>query len=135
MNEFLHLPERIVEDNNADATRIYDVDETGLTVVKKKPRRVVSMKGRSKICYVSSGERGVNTTAICCVRVAGCYIPPILIYKWARGCDHFKDGAPLGTVFAVNPESSYINKGLFLKWLTHFVETVKPTVSLKMLLL
>jgi hypothetical protein len=53
----------------------------------------------------------------------------MLIYKRARACDDFKDGAPPGTVFAVNPESSYINKGLFLKWLTHFDETVKPNVS------
>jgi len=87
------------------------------------------MKGRSKICSVSSEERGVNTTAICCVSAAGCYIPPMLIYKQARGCDDFKDGAPLGTVFAFNPESIYINKGLLLKWLTYFVEAVKLSVS------
>lgn len=87
------------------------------------------MKGRSKICSVSSGERGVNTIDVCCVSVAGCYIPPMLIYKRARGCDNFRDGAPPGTVFAVNPESSYTNKGLFLKWPTRFVETVKTNVS------
>jgi hypothetical protein len=87
------------------------------------------MKGRSKICSVSSGERGVNTTAVCCVSAAGFYVSPMLIHKWARGCDNFGSGTPLGTVFAINPESSYINKGLFLKWLTHFVETLKPNVS------
>jgi hypothetical protein len=81
VNEFVYLLEWIVEDKNPDATRICDVDETGLTIVQKKPRRVVSMKGRSKICSVSSGERGVNTTAICCVSAAGCYVPPMLIYK------------------------------------------------------
>jgi hypothetical protein len=42
--------------------------------VQKKPRRVVSMKGRSKICSVSSGERGVNTTAVCCVINAGYFV-------------------------------------------------------------
>jgi hypothetical protein len=89
------------------------------------------MKGRSKIYSVSNGERGVDATAICCVSAAACYVPPMLIYEWARGCDNFKDGALLGTVFAINPTSIYINKGLFLKWLTHFVETVKPNVSRK----
>ena len=58
------LLERTVEDNNLDTTRIYNVYETGLTAVEKKPRRVVSMKGKSKICSISSGERGVNTTAV-----------------------------------------------------------------------
>jgi hypothetical protein len=93
------------------------------------------VKGRSKICSVSNGEREVNTTAICCVSIAGCYISPMFIYKWARGCDDLKDEDPIGSVFAVDRESSYINKGLFLKWLTYFVETVKPNVSCKMLLL
>jgi hypothetical protein len=39
----------------------------------------------------------------------------MLIYKRARGCDDFKDGVPSGTGFTFNPESSYINEGLFLK--------------------
>jgi hypothetical protein len=67
------------------------------------------MKGRSKICSVSSWDRGVNTADGWCVGAAGCYVPPTLIYKRATGCDDFKDGTPPGTVFAFNPESSYIN--------------------------
>jgi hypothetical protein len=78
---------------------------------------MVSLKGRSKIYFVSSGERGINTTAVCCFIAAGCYVPPTR----ARGCDDFKDGAPPRTAFAFNPESSYMNKGMFLKYLTHFV--------------
>jgi hypothetical protein len=45
----------------------------------------------------------------------------MLIYKRARGCDDFKDGAPPRIGFAFNPESSYMNKGMFLKQLTHFI--------------
>jgi hypothetical protein len=56
VNEFLDLLERIVEGNNLDATRLYNGDETGLTTVEKKPRRVLSMKGRSKIFSFSSGR-------------------------------------------------------------------------------
>jgi hypothetical protein len=83
VKKFSDLLERIVEDS-LDTTRIYNVDETGLTTVQKKPRRVVSMKGRSKIRSVSSGETGVNTTAVCSVSDAGCYVPPTLIHKLAR---------------------------------------------------
>jgi hypothetical protein len=112
---FSDLLERIVEDNNLDTTRIYNVDETGLTRVQKKPRRAVSMKGRSKICSVSSGKREVNSITVCCVSDAACYVPPMPIYKRARGCDDFKDGVLSGNGFTFNPESSYTNKGLFLK--------------------
>ena len=117
VKKFSDFIERTVEDNNnLDTSRIYDVHETGLTTVQKKSRRVVSMKVRSKICSVSSGERGVNTITVCCVSDAACYVPPMLIYKRARRCNDFKDGVPPGTGFTFNLESSYINKkGLFLK--------------------
>jgi hypothetical protein len=73
--------DRIVEDNKTDTIIFYNADETGLTTVKGKPRRVLSRKGRSKICSVSSRENGVTTTAVCCVSAGGCYGPPIFIYR------------------------------------------------------
>jgi len=109
-NEFLDLLEIIVESNNLDATRSYNIDETGLTTVQNKPRRVLSMKGMSKMFSVSSGERGVNTAAVCYVNAAGCYVPPMLIYKRDRGCDVFKDGTPPGNVVTFSPNRSYIKK-------------------------
>jgi len=83
VKKFSDLLERIIVDN-FDTTRICNVDETGLTTVQKKPTRVISMKGRSKIFSVASGERGVNTTAVCFVSDSVCYIPPTLIYKRPR---------------------------------------------------
>jgi len=103
VNEFFDLPERIVEGNNLDATRIYNFDDTGLTAFQNKPRRVLSMKGWSKMFSVSSGERVVNTTAVCCVSAADCYVPPMLIFKRDEGCDDFKDGAPPGSVVTFHP--------------------------------
>jgi len=61
------------------------------------------MKGRSKIFSFSSGARGVNTAAVCCVRAAGCYVRPMLIYKRASFVD-FKDWAPPGNVVAFVPK-------------------------------
>jgi hypothetical protein len=40
VKEFFDLFEGIVEDNNLDTARIYTLDETGLTTVRKKHRRV-----------------------------------------------------------------------------------------------
>mgnify|MGYP002224296164 CR=1 FL=1 len=44
------------------------------------------------------------------------------------------DGAPPGTIFAFNPESGYINKELFVVWLNHFISTVKPSPTRRILL-
>ena len=110
VKEFFDLLEGIVVENNLHTARIYRLDETGLTTVRNKPRGVVSRKGRTKCFSFSSGESGVNTTAICCVIAADCCVPPMMIYKWARGCGNFKDWASRDIVFAFNPENSYIQK-------------------------
>jgi hypothetical protein len=81
-----------------------------LTTIQRKPRRVLSRKGRSKFCSFSNGKR-VNTTAICYVGAAGYCVPPMLIYKKAKGCDDFIDEAPQGNFPAFNPESILSTKG------------------------
>jgi hypothetical protein len=77
----------------------------------------------------------MNTTAVCCVSAAGFYVPPMLIYKRARACEEFKDEAPPGTVFVFNPESSYINKDIFVQWMRHFYRICTTTANRKILLL
>lgn len=66
------------------------------------------------------------TTAVCCVSAGGFYVPPMIIYKRGRACEDFKDGAPPGTVFVFNPESSFINTYIFSQWMQHFIKCVKP---------
>jgi hypothetical protein len=82
VNEFFILFGKNLEDNNnLDTTRIYNVDETDLTTVQKKPRKAISRKVTSQVCSISSGERGLNITAVCCDSTAGFYVLPRLIYR------------------------------------------------------
>jgi hypothetical protein len=134
-NEFFNLAEKIVDGNNLDAPRIYNVVETGLTTVQNKSRKVISRNGKSQVGSISSGETGMNTTAVCCVSAAGFYVPPMLIYKRERACEEFKVGAPPGTLSVFNPKSSYINKYIFVQWMRHFIAFVQPTANRKILLL
>jgi hypothetical protein len=77
----------------------------------------------------------MHTTSVCCVSAVDFYVPPMLIYKRARVCEDFKDEAHPGTVFVFNPESSYINKDIFVQWMRHFIEFVQPTANRKILVL
>jgi hypothetical protein len=79
VKEFFDMLEGIAVDNNLYTARIYTLNVIGLTAVQNKPRIVVSREGRAKICSVSSTESGENTTAVCCVRAAGYYVPPMMI--------------------------------------------------------
>nr|XP_026484877.1 uncharacterized protein LOC113392594 [Vanessa tameamea] len=132
---FFDKLEDIMDKNDLnDPQRIFNMDETGLSTVQKKPRKILALKGRRQVGSITSGERGVTTTAVCCASAAGFFVPPLIIFKRKRAKDELRDGAPPGTIFEFNPDSGFINKEIFTLWLKHFVETVKPTPEKKVLL-
>ncbi|XP_039294504.1 jerky protein-like [Nilaparvata lugens] len=134
VNEFFVLLRKTVEENKIDATSIFNIDETGVSTVQNKCQKVIAEKGKRAVGSISSGERGVNTTVVCCSSAAGMYVPPLIIFKRMRMCDDLKVGAPPGSLVDIS-ENGWINSELFVKWLRHFIETVKPTKERKVLLL
>ncbi|CAH2088935.1 unnamed protein product [Euphydryas editha] len=136
VNDFFEKLEKVMNENGINDPRyIFNVDETGLTTVQRKPRKILAQKGKHQVGAITSGERGTTTTAVCCASAAGYFIPPLIIFKRKRAKDELKDGAPPGAIFAFNPESGYINKEIFFVWMQHFVESVKPTPEKKVLLI
>lgn len=125
VNGFFEILKNTVDENKIDATNIYNVDETGVSTVQNKFQKVVAEKGKRSVGSIASGERGVNTTVVCCSSAAGLYIPPMIIFKRMRMSNELKVGAPPGSILDVS-ESGYINVELFVKWLRHFIDTVKP---------
>jgi hypothetical protein len=134
VNEFFEILKHTVDNNKIDATKIFNVDETGVQTVQSKCQKVVAEKGKRSVGSIASGERGVNTTVVCCSSAAGMYIPPMIIFKRMRMSNELKVGAPPGSVVDVS-ETGYINSELFVKWLHHFIDIVKPTNEKKVLLL
>jgi hypothetical protein len=108
--EFFDVLEKLVDQNKLDATRVFNADETGLSTVQKRTRKVIARKGKHQVGSHFSGEPGTLTVAVCCVSMSGNYVPPMLIFKRARGKNEIKGDAPPGSNFAFNPESSYIKK-------------------------
>ena len=97
---------------------IFNADETGLTLCHQ-PGQIVSAKGKRNVYAATSGERGINTTVLCCVSASGLYIPPFIIFKGKRSNEMLKCGAPAGSLVTLSP-SGYIDSDLFLKFLQHF---------------
>lgn len=75
-------------------SRIYNVDETGISTVPKKTPKVVTTRGKKIVSKVVSAERGITITAICCMSAIGHYIPPTFIYPRKRPRDDLLDGDP-----------------------------------------
>lgn len=134
VNGFFDLLERIIDENNLMPTKIFNVDESGFSTVQKKPQKIVGLKGKKQIGTITSGERGLNTTGVCCASVAGQFVPPMVIFKRIRQNPELANGAPFGSPVTVS-ESGYINSQLFVEWIQHFINTVKPTLDNKVLLL
>lgn len=58
VNMFFDILEAEFEKHNYPPDRIFNVDETGLTVVQSKVSEVVGLKGKRQISSLTSAERG-----------------------------------------------------------------------------
>lgn len=104
-----YLLENLVDKYSFNALTIYNVDESGFLTVQKKNQKVISLKGKHQVGGISSGERGVNMTVVCC-------------------------GSASGTIVTIS-DTGYINSELFVKRLKHFIHFIKPTKKNMLLLL
>jgi len=132
VDQFFELYQAELNKHSYAADKIFNMDESGLTVVHK-PRKVLAHRGDKQVGRITSGEKGETMTVICAVSPSGMYVPPMLIYKRKRMTDLLMKGSPAGSIGACSA-NGWIDSSLFVKWLNHFVEVVKPTQEKKVLL-
>ena len=77
VNKYFRNVNEIVTKHKLDGTKVYNMDETGLSTVQR-PSKVVCLKGKKRAGALTSAEMGVNTTCVICTNAAGNYIPPFL---------------------------------------------------------
>ena len=104
---------------------VFNMDETGVTVVHKGGK-VVTEVGRRNVWHITSGEKGKTHTILTCVSAAGFVLPPFLIYPRKRITESLKEGAIAGTVFNCS-DSGWVNTELFLTWLKYFAQSIPPS--------
>jgi len=83
VSNFYSVLERVCHEKRIDASRIFNMDESGFATVINKAPKVIALKG-SQVSTAASGERGVNTTVVCCVSASGHWVPPMVIFKGSR---------------------------------------------------
>lgn len=108
--------------------RIYNCDETGITVVQGRTSKVLSIKGKKSVSTISSAERGALMTIVTCMSPTGHFVPPLVIFPRKKTDENLKNGAPLGAVVKCHP-SGWIQLSTFSEWFEHFMENVKPTLD------
>ncbi|CAH2108284.1 unnamed protein product [Euphydryas editha] len=134
VDRFYKNLKELYEKHKFQPSRIYNVDETGISTVPKKTPKVITTIGKKVVSKVVSAERGITVTAICCMSATGHYIPPALIYPRKRPRDDLLDGGPSQSICMVS-DSGFVNSELFVNWLHHFKYFVHPTLEDPVLLL
>lgn len=124
VKKFFDLLKGIIDQFKLTPDRIYNSDETGISVNPKGHSRIIATKGKRQVGALKSGERGDNVSVELCFSAAGVYMPPMLIFPRKRIQKEFELGLPPGSWAEVN-ETGWMNSELFLKWLKKFVQFSK----------
>ena len=132
VDKFFNILKAELQKNNVTADRLWNADETGLTVVHR-PGKIMAKSGVKQVGKITSAERGETVTVMCAVNGAGAYVPPLMIFKRRRMTELLLKGSPPGTIGAVT-DNGWIDGSVFLKWLKHFVLHVKPSAENKVIL-
>lgn len=134
VNHFFNLYEKLMDDYKFPPDKIYNVDETGISVVPSQMLQVLSQKGKRQIGALTSAERGSLITCVICMSAGGSFVPPMIIFPRKRSHPLLMKGAPPGAIHECHP-SGWIQTNLFTKWFEHFIQHVKPSRESPILLL
>lgn len=77
VENFFGILEAEMQKSHFPPDRIFDVDETGLTIVQSKVSQVIGKKGKRQIGALTAAERGSLLTVVCCMSASGIFIPPM----------------------------------------------------------
>lgn len=134
VKEFFIILEAEMSKTNYPPDRIFNVDETGLTIVQSKVPQVLGKKGKRQIGALTAAERGSLCTLVCCMSASGMFVPPMMIFPRKNFTDILMKGAPPGAIGKVHP-SGWIQSNLFTEWFRHFIDKTNPSAESPILLI
>ena len=133
VSKFFAVLEETMKTHKISPLRIYNMDESGVNTVQST-QKVLALKGKKQVGSITSAERGVHCTIVCCMSSAGTFIPPGIIFPRKRWKPELGDSGPPGTLNLCH-ESGWMTGELFQEWLKHFVKYSAPNPDNKVLLL
>ena len=133
VSKFFRVLEETMKTYNINPLRVYNMDESGLNTVQST-QKVLALKGKKQVGSITSAERGVHCTVVCCMSAAGTFIPPCIIFPRKRWKRELGDNGPPGTLNLCQ-ENGWMTGQNFHEWLKHFVTYAAPTSDNKVLLL
>lgn len=133
VSEFFSKLGEILLKHKLTPSRIWNLDETGVTTVLK-PKKIVAQKGTKQVGAIVSAERGTLVTVELAASAAGNTIPPMFVFPRLKYKDLFLRDGPPESVGAGN-SSGWMTATEFLTYMDHFIKFTKPTPEEPVLLL
>ena len=133
VSSFFDKLAELMDKYNFDGSRIWNVDETGITTASK-PSKIVASCGVKQIGSLTTAERGTLVTICAAVSGSGQTIPPFLVFPRMKFKEYFLNGAPNGSKGSSYP-SGWMTSDNFLLFMRYFVEHVRPRKEHPILLL
>jgi len=99
---------------NIPPSRIFNMDETGISTVLNSIPKVISVRGKKIVGKSFAAERGELVTAVCFFSASGVYVLTALIFPRKRMKIEFLNGAPPETLGMLS-DSGYKNSDIFIK--------------------
>ncbi|XP_063924691.1 uncharacterized protein LOC135138643 [Zophobas morio] len=124
----------VMEKYNFPPENIYNIDESGLSVVQKRPQKILATKGRKQVGALSSAERGQHLIVVCCMNAMGTFVPPAFIFPRKRMKNELMDNGPMDSK-AYCQLNGWRCSEIFVQWLEHFVHYTKASNENKVLFL
>lgn len=132
--DFYKLLGKLYDEHKFAGNRIYNCDETGVSIVPKSKCKILALKGRKQVGALTSAERGATITVEVCFSATGNYIPPMMIFPRKRMKPELMVNAPEGA-WGVCSDSGWITAELFLGWFKKFITYTGATKENRVLLL
>ena len=133
-DNFFDMLEKIKNEKIFPASRVFNVDETGLTTVQGRPSRIIAKKGRKPVGSLTSAERGQLCTAVICMSAGGAHIPPMIIFPRKRMKMELMDGTLPDTEYACHP-SGWMQMDIIVQWFRHFLKHTGASLKNEALLI
>ncbi|XP_043212121.1 uncharacterized protein LOC122378365 [Amphibalanus amphitrite] len=133
VDRFYALYRELLDKNSYGPLQVWNADETGVSVVQK-PANIVAPRGKKQVGKITSAERGKTVTVICAANAGGQFVPPAMIFPRARMNASLMNGAPPGAI-GMCTKSGWTDEDCFVKWLQHFISTVRPSTDNRHLLI
>ncbi|XP_049840392.1 uncharacterized protein LOC126285112 [Schistocerca gregaria] len=133
VNSFFPIYQRLLQKYQFNASRIWNIDETGVTVVQNS-NKIVAARGQKQMGAITSAERGTLVTLTSGSNDAGNFIPPTFIVPRLKYSEMFIRAGPPDCIGAGNC-SRWMTKKEFIIFVDHFIKHTKPIKEEPVLLL